>query len=57
MNKLLITLAFMLGASSVEACVTYNPSNNTYTVDQYGCVGQGKEKKDNPKKAKSEKKK
>ena len=58
MNKLLTTLALMMATTSlqgVEACVTYNPSSNTYTVDQHGCVS--KERKEKPKKAKPEKKK
>ena len=58
MNNLLMTLALMIGSSSlqgVEACVTYNPSTNTYTVDQYGSVD--KYRKDKPKKVKPEKKK
>ena len=58
MNKLLMTLALIFGTSNlqgVEACVTYNPSTNTYTVDQYGCVDRAKKEnkqksKDHPKK-------
>lgn len=53
MNKLAITLAFMIVASicvnayannisAPQGCVTYNPATNTYTVDPSGSVSHGK---------------
>ena len=39
MNKFLICIfTSMMLMSSIEACVTYNPSDGTYTVDKSGHV-------------------
>lgn len=38
----LTLLAFTF--TSAQACVTYNPSSGTYTVDHMGCVNQGNKK-------------
>lgn len=51
MNKLIIALALLMGICSymeaVEACVTYNPATNTYTVDPSGSIYHKKDNKKN----------
>ena len=42
MNKLIVSLlGLMIVGASLEACVTYDPSTRTYTVDKSGCVKHG----------------
>lgn len=37
-----IIVGTILIGTQLEACVTYNPSTGTYTVDKSGCVKQGR---------------
>jgi hypothetical protein len=49
-NTLFAFLLVVLASSNLDACVTYNPSNQTYTVDPSGSF---KPKKKIPKKVKN----
>lgn len=42
MNKVLLFLLFncIPIVCDLQACVTYNPSNGSYTVDQSGCFNE-----------------
>ncbi len=51
----MLLAAFCVLVSNVEACVTYNPSTGTYTVDHQGCVDHGGGQKTQPKPAKTQK--
>ena len=45
MKNILIAITILLSSIGVtEACVTYNLSNNTYTVDNLGSVQKEKKK-------------
>jgi len=45
-------LACIFMTTGVEACVTYNPSTGTYTIDKSGCVDHRGKTKIKPPKAK-----
>jgi len=49
MNKLILSLICLMATSTcleaVDACVTYNPATNTYTVDPSGSISKEKTKK------------
>jgi len=53
MKQLMMTLlACIFMTTGVEACVTYNPSTGTYTIDKSGCVDHRGKTKIKPPKAK-----
>jgi len=39
MKYLLLLIIGLFSIVKADACVTYNGTNNTYTVDGSGCVG------------------
>jgi hypothetical protein len=43
-------MALFFSTMSMEGCVTYNPSTETYTVDSNGCVDHGQSKRENKQK-------